>query len=152
MGMTNQDAFAKTFPQRHAGMMAKGLTIQDIAPYVSAYNKTKLVMGITEQSLIPVWILNHDVYQRAIAVQADIMAHGKNEIARVAAANSILTHLAKPKEAAVKISMEVRENSGMLELKETLRELAMQQQCLIQQGVATKAVAEAKIIDVTPTE
>ena len=64
------------------------------------------------------------------------------------AANSLLTHLAKPKEAGPLVNIDMRESSGMNELRDTLTKLAQQQQALIQAGVTTKSIAEQDIIDV----
>lgn len=147
MGHTNQDAYFKTFPQRHAALVARGATSKDIAAYVSAYNKGKLVNLILEQTLVPTWVLNQDIYQKAINVQADLMMHAQSEKVRSDAANSILTHLAKPKEAGPLINIDMRENSGMNELRDALAKMAKQQQDLIKSGVTTKEIAEQVIIE-----
>lgn len=148
MGDTNQDAYFKTFPQRHAALVARGVTSKDISAYVSAYNKGKLVNLILEQTLVPTWVLNADIYQRAINTQADLMINAQSEMVRTQAANSILTHLAKPKEAGPLINLDMRENSGMSELKDLLTNLARKQRDMIQEGtVSTKDIAEQRIIE-----
>lgn len=148
MGDTNQDAYFKTFPQRHAALVARGVTSKDISAYVSAYNKGKLVNLILEQTLVPTWVLNADIYQRAINTQADLMINAQSEMVRTQAANSILTHLAKPKEAGPLINLDMRENSGMTELKDLLTNLARKQRDMIQEGtVSTKDIAEQRIIE-----
>lgn len=148
MGYSNQDAYFRTFPQRHANLLAKQTSSKDIAAYVSAYNRGKLVNLIMEQSLVPTWVLNQEIYQKAINTQADLMANAQSELVRTQAANSILTHLAKPKEAGPLVNIDMRENSGMNELRNTLTQLAKQQQELIQNGVTAKAIAEQVIVDV----
>lgn len=147
MGYSNQDAYFKTFPQRHAALVAKGSTSKDISAYVSAYNKGKLVNLIFEQTLVPTWVLNQDLHQKALNVQADLMINANSELVRSNAANSILTHLAKPKEAGPLINLELNQNSGMNELKDLLSNLAQQQRDLIASGVPTKEIAEQKIIE-----
>ena len=148
MGDTNQDAYFKTFPQRYAALVARGVTSKDISAYVSAYNKGKLVNLILEQTLVPTWVLNADIYQRAINTQADLMINAQSEMVRTQAANSILTHLAKPKEAGPLINLDMRENSGMSELKDLLTNLARKQRDMIQEGtVSTKEIAEQRIIE-----
>lgn len=148
MGLSNQDAYFRTFPARHARLVAAGTAAKDIAAYVSGYNRGKLVNLILEQSLVPTWVLNQDIYQKAINVQADLMANAMSELVRTQAANSLLTHLAKPKEAGPLVNIDMRESSGMNELRDTLTKLALQQQALIQAGVTTKVIAEQNIIDV----
>ena len=147
MGYSNQDAYFKTFPQRHAALLAKGTTSKDISAYVSAYNKGKLVNLIYEQTLVPTWVLNQELHQRALNVQADLMVNAKSELVRSNAANSILTHLAKPKEAGPLINLDMRETSGMNELRDALAQMAQQQKELIAAGVPTKEIAAAKIIE-----
>lgn len=148
MGMTNQDAYFKTFPTRHAALVAKGTTSKDIAAYVSAYNRGKLVNLILEQTLVPTWVLNQDLYQRAINTQADLMMNAQSEMVRTTAANSILTHLQKPKEAGPLINLDMRETSGMNELKEMLTMLAKRQQQAIGEGnLTTQQIADQKLIE-----
>lgn len=147
MGYSNQDAYFKTFPQRHAALLAKGTTSKDISAYVSAYNKGKLVNLIYEQTLVPTWVLNQELHQRALNVQADLMVNAQSEMVRSNAANSILTHLAKPKEAGPLINLDMRETSGMNELRDALAQMAQQQKELIAAGVPTKEIAAARIIE-----
>lgn len=147
MNMSNQDAYFRTFPQRHAALVAKGTSAKDISAYVSAYHRGKLVNLIMEQCLVPTWVLNQDLYQKALNTQADLMLNAQSEMVRTTAANSILTQLAKPKEAGPLINLNVGESAGMMELKETLTKLAKQQQELIQSGVDTKTIAGQRIIE-----
>lgn len=149
MGYTNQDAYFKTFPQRHASLLAKGSTSKDISAYVSAYHRGKLVNLIMEQSLVPTWVLNQDLYQRALNTQADLMVNSGSDMVRQQAANSILLHLTKPKEAMnVQLNLDVKESSGMNEMKEALAQMAKQQQQLIAAGMTAKEIASSTIIDV----
>ena len=66
MGYSNIDSYIKTFPQRYQVLVSKGLPQKDIAAYVTAYNRGKLVNKILEQTLVPTWVLNQDIYQKAI--------------------------------------------------------------------------------------
>ena len=134
MGNTNEESYAKTFPQRYSALIAKGTAKKDIASYVSAYNKGKLVNLILEQTLVPSWVLNQDLYQKAINVQADLMQNAQSEKVRVEAANSLLTHLGKPKEGSFQISIGEVESSGMREMREMLREVAENQREAIGSG------------------
>lgn len=146
MGMTNQDAYARTFPARYRTLLNNGTSTKDISSYVSMYNKGRLVNLILEKSLIPTWVLNQHIYQKAINVQADLMSNANSEMVRMQAANSILTHLAKPKEVVPLINLDLREGSGLNELKATLTQLAQQQRDLIGQGVTTKSIADQGLV------
>lgn len=154
MGLSNKEAFFKTFPQRQVALVAKGTSEKDIAAHVAGYHKGKLVNLIMEKSLVPTWVAYQDVYHKAIAVQADLMQNAQSEKVRSDAANSILTHLAKPKEAAAVVNVDLRENSGMKELVATLSQLATQQRAAIEGGLDAKTISgaglirEAEVVDV----
>ena len=62
------------------------------------------------------------------------------------AANSILTHLTKPKEVGPLINLDLRENSGINELKATLAQLAQQQRDMISNGTTTKQIADQGLV------
>jgi hypothetical protein len=137
MGDSNQDAYFKTFPQRYQALVARGTPSKDIAAYVSAYNKGKLVNLILEQSLVPTHVLNAHIFQQAINTQVGLMTDPDvSAKVRSDAANSLLTHLKKP-EAKAELNINVGEQSGMNELRATLERLALQQQALISGGQAT---------------
>lgn len=146
MGLSNQDAFFKVFPKRHAALVSKGTSSKDIAAHVAGYHKGKLVNMIMEKSLVPTWVAYQDVYHKAISVQADLMQNAASEKVRCDAANSILTHLQKPKEAAVAVNIDMRENSGMKELVDTLTQLAGAQRQAITSGVDVKTISGANLI------
>jgi hypothetical protein len=141
MGDSNQDAYAKTFPQRYAALTGRGASSKDIAAYVSAFHKGKLVNLIMEQSLVPSWVLNQDLYQKAINVQANLMLNAKSEKVQTDAANSLLTHLKKPEAIKGTLSLDVSESAGMKEMRDLLTQLASDQRQRIQNG-------ELKTIDV----
>jgi hypothetical protein len=147
MGRTNKEAYALTFPQRYADLMAKGYSEKDISAFVSAYNKGKLVNLILEQTLVPTWVLNADIYQKAINTQAELMVTSSSDMVRMQAANSILTHLKKPDAAGPLINLDMRESSGMNELKDMLRNIATKQQSAIESGVSTADIAAQPLIE-----
>lgn len=163
MGYNNQEAYKRTFPQRYQGLVAAGRSDKEISAYVSAFNKGKLVNLIYEQTLIPSWVLNQDLFQKAINVQAGLMLDvDVSAKVRTEAANSLMTHLKKPETKQVELSIGVEDTSGMTQLKESLAAMAAQQQDLITQGVSTRDIAhqdlykkpidvvEATAKDVTP--
>ncbi len=146
MGQSNKDAYARTFPQRYATLISKGFTEKDISAYVSAYNKGKLVNLILEQTLVPVWVLNQHMYQQALNVQAQLMTTSQSDKVRTDAANSLLTHLKKPEGKDFQISLEVKESSGMNEMREAMRAMAERQQEMIEAGVSTLEITATPII------
>lgn len=141
MGFTNQDAYARTFPQRYQDLVARGADAKEISAYVAAYNKGKLVNLVLEQTLIPAWVYNQGTYQKAINRQAWLMENAKSEKVQAEAANSLLTHLKKPEKTQVELDIGYKDNSGMEELRDMMAGLAQRQKELIGQGMSTKDVA-----------
>lgn len=141
MGHTNQEAYKRTFPKRYTTMKARGASDKEISAYVAAYSKNKLVNLVLEQTLVPTWVLNQDLYQAAINQQAFLMMNANSEKVRSDAANSILTHLKRPEVKQMEVSLGIAEPAGLGELKAMLNSMAQTQQDLIGQGVTTREIA-----------
>ncbi|RUO17065.1 hypothetical protein EJK55_1145 [Moraxella catarrhalis] len=147
MGESNMDSFVKTFPNRYQSMIAKGYTAKEMSAHVAMYNKNKLVNTILEQSMIPTWVLNQDLYQKAINVQADLMLNAMSEKVRSDAANSLLVHLKPPEVRKVELDVGIKQNDEIEALRNITAELAAQQRRMIEAGVITaKQNAETKLI------
>lgn len=134
MGCTNIDSYSKTFPERIARFQANNVSAKDIASYVTAYNKSKLVNLILEQTLIPSYVLNQDLYQKALNVQAELMVNANSEKVRTDAANSLLSHLKMPETQKVELDLNVKEDSSIQALRETTLALAEQQRQMLKAG------------------
>jgi hypothetical protein len=152
MGDSNKDAYFKTFPARYQALVQKGCDEKTISSYVSAYAKGKLVNLILEQTIVPSWVMNNHLYQEAITTQATLMRTAMSEKVRQEAANSLLTHLAKPKEAVGVLPIDLKESSGMTELKEMLSKMSQQQQELIANGATAKDIAAQRLVEVIDVE
>ena len=150
LGYTNKDSYIKTFPDRYTKLKAQGLKDDEISGYIAGYNKNKLVNLILEQTLVPTWVLNQDIYQEAINTQARLMRTAKSERVQAMAADSILTHLSKP-ESVPTINIGVN-NDQLTDLQNTLTQLAETQLKMIQNGKTAKEVIEAPIIEIEPGE
>lgn len=154
MGCTNLDAYVKTFPAKYQHFIGTGVAPKDIASYVTAYNKSKLVNLIFEQTLVPHYVLNQDLYQKALNVQAELMTSANSEKVRCDAANSLLTHLKMPETQKVELEIGVKEDGSIAALREATMALAAQQRMMIQSGmsnageIARAKVIEAEVIDV----
>jgi len=154
MGATNIEAYSKTFPDKIHRFAASGVSSKDVASYVTAYNKSKLVNLIFEQTLIPSYVLNQDLYQKALNVQADLMVNAKSEKVRSDAANSLLTHLKMPDTQKVELEIGIKEDSSIAALRATTLELARQQRLMLEAGAMNaQQVAHSKlVIDVDARE
>ena len=148
MGCTNIEAYTKTFPDKYQRFIQQGVSSKDIASYVTAYNKSKLVNLIFEQTLIPSYVLNQDLYQKALNVQAELMLDDSiSPKVRSDAANSLLTHLKMPETQKVELEIGVKEDSSIQALRATTLELARQQRLMMEAGAMNaQEVAHSKLV------
>ncbi len=146
MGHTNFESYIKTFPDRYQNFLNNNTPTKDIHCYVSAYNKNKLVNLIYEQTLVPTHVLNADIFQKAINVQAELMIGAKSEKVRCDAANSILNHLKRPEANKIELNVGLNDGGVIGELRELTSQLAAKQRQLIEGGVySAKEVAHTKL-------
>lgn len=135
MGKTNIDSFSITFPEKIQRWNDEEVSSKDIASYVTAYNKSKMVTLITEQTLTPFWVMNQDVYQKAINTQAELMVSARSEKVRSDAANSLLSHLKPPEVKKVELDIGAKSDGSIEALRETTRALVEQQRAALKAGV-----------------
>lgn len=148
MGNSNIDSYIKTFPDRYGDMLTRGLSAKEISSIVSIYNKGKLVNTIMEQSIIPSWVINQDLHQKAINVLADLMMNANSEKVRADSANSLLVHLKPPEVKKVELDIGVKANKEIDDMKNLLAQLSAKQKSLIDNGVVSVAdVAHTKIVE-----
>lgn len=153
MGCTNIEAYSKTFPDKIQRFTAQGVAAKDIASYVTAYNKSKLVNLIFEQTIIPSYVLNQDLFQKALNVQAELMMTANSEKVRSDAANSLLTHLKMPETQKVELDISVKEDSAISALRESTLALARQQRLMVEAGaMSAQQVAHSKVNGVIDVE
>lgn len=148
VGSSNIEAYTKAFPDRYNRLVTDGMSSKDISAYVAMYNKNKLVQSIMEQSIVPSWVLNQDMYQRALNVQADLMVNATSEKVRSDAANSILTHLKAPEVNKIELDIGVKQDKSIDELRSAVVDLVRAQRDTISSGSATaQNVAHSRIIE-----
>lgn len=140
VGKTNTEAYAMVNPEKYTALVAKGTDSKTMSAYTSGYAKGKLVMAITQQSMVPMWVLNAPYYQEAIMTQVDLMRNAASELVRTQAANSILTHLAKPKDTVPQVSVTIQ-NDGTSAIAGQLEQLVLQQQQMIANGMSAKELS-----------
>jgi hypothetical protein len=147
MGCTNIEAYTKTFPDKYTRFVAQGVQAKDIASYVTAYNKSKLVNLIFEQTLIPSYVLNQDLYQKALNVQAELMITARSEKVRSDAAAHLMNALKMPETQKVELEIGVKEDSSIAALRATTLELARQQRLMMESGAMNaQQVAHGKLV------
>lgn len=148
MGDTNIQAYCKVFPDRLSRWNEKGIDDKTRSSYVSIYNKTQLVNKITERVLVPSWILNQDLFQKALNTQAEIMCDSRASfVARSKAADSLLNALKRPEAQKIDLNVNQKESVDMLDLKASLKDLVDMQTKLIRAGsMSAKDICERDLI------
>lgn len=148
MGLTNQDAYIKTFPDKYNYFLSKNVSAKDISSYVHAYHHSKLVNLILEQAMIPVHILGRDYFWKAVTTQAELMMTASSEKVRSDAANSLMSHLKPPETKKVELDITHKDDGTLESLRRATEELVKQQQQTIQSGHATAGqIAAGRIIE-----
>jgi len=136
LGDSNTIAYAKVFPDRYQRLVDKNTPMKTISSFSTTYNKGALVHKILERTLVPVHILNMDVHQEAINIQAELMRDAKSETVRQKAAECLIMQLKAPETAKIEVDVNYN-NDSIDELRATTRALAQQQLKLIQSGAVT---------------
>lgn len=148
LGSTNLAAYTKTFPDRFQKFIQQGTSDKDISSYVAAYNKTRLVNLIFEQTLVPSHVLNADLYQDALNIQAKLM--NDDEVSpkvRSDAANSLLVHLKAPETTKIELDIGLKEDKTIDALRASTMELVKQQKLMLDSGsMNAKQVAHSTIL------
>lgn len=148
MGKSNIESYIAVFPDRYNNFLAKGYGQKEIHAQVSIYNKGKMVNTIMEQSIIPSWIINQDLHQKAINVLADLMMTANSEKVRADSANSLLVHLKPPEVKKVELDIGIKANKETEDMKTLLAELSAKQLQMIDNGVANVVdIAHTKIVE-----
>lgn len=145
-GSTDKDAYIKTFPEKYKRFLADKVADKDIASYISAYKKSKLVTLVFGQTLTPFHIVNADARQRALNIQVTLMTDGDvSPKVRCEAANSVLTHLKPPDEGKLELQVPDTRDDTIERYQQVMLELVQTQQKLIAEGGNVVDIANASI-------
>ncbi len=148
MGMSNVDAYTKTFPTRYQMLLARGATEKDISSFVANYFRNKMVQSILEKTIIPFHILNQDARQEALNTQVKLMMTAKSEMVRMKAADSVLAHTEAPTATGPLLNVNIGKSSAMEDLERTITDLARIQKKAIEDNlVSTRDIAEQRIVE-----
>lgn len=149
-GRTNTAAYGLTFPGKIADFQARNVEPKNIASYVTAYNKSKLVSLLMEQTMTPVWVLNQDLYQSGINVLAELMLTANSEKVRSDSASALLTQLKPPETKKIEIDVGSAENETIKALRDSTMEFVIMQKQMIKSGMvnAEDVAKQPMLIDV----
>lgn len=148
-GLSNKDAYIKTFPDRYRQHKNNGTSEKAIDSYICAYNKNKLVTSILEQAYVPVWLINQDAVQKAINTLLDVVTNSESDKCRVDASIGLLNHLKPPENKKIQLDIGIDGASETLnDMRNAMRELVEVQASGLNTGnVDARYIAESKIIE-----
>lgn len=148
MDLSNTEAFKRVFPKKMERYKREGKTDKDISSFITAYNKTKLVNQIFEQTMVPVHVYNQGLFQEALNRQAWLMRNAKREDVQQKAADSLISALQTPTTSKIQLDIGVKESSVISQLRQVADNMANTQREQIVSGQRTaRDVAESKIIE-----
>jgi hypothetical protein len=158
MGDTNRNAYIRTFPDKYNQFIADGVPEKDIASYYTAYNKSKLVMMIMEQAMIPTHVLNNHMFQDALNIQFQIASDPDvSPKVRSDAANSLIVNLKPPEHRKIEIDVGVNQGSVIEDYQAAMVMMVRKQKELLEQGGDLLSITNASVrrpekepIDITP--
>lgn len=145
MGKSNRTAYSLVFPDRYSRLMADPTLCEEIDSYVTAYNRGKLVNLILAQSMVPTYVLNQDMYQKALNVQMTLALTARSEMVRSVAANALLVALKTPEAAKVNVDVNVKHDTSVEDLRTAMAQVAEEQLTLLSQGVQLSAITQARL-------
>ena len=157
MNYSSIDSYMMAFPDRYSRLLDNYADMGDeawirsnkIAPYASSYNRNDIVNEMITQAAIPVSILNMDLFQRALNVEAHLMDNARSETVRQLAAKSILEILKPADVQRVELDIGLKENDVIADLRNVTQKLALNLQQSISAGSLTSTeVCDMSIIDV----
>lgn len=147
LSYNNQESWIKTFPERYQRLVDAKKDPGFIRATVANYNRNKIVATILEQAMIPAWVANQDLFQKALNTQLELMTAATSEKVRTDAANSLLTHLKQPETTKLTLDVNVTQDDSIKELRDAAVALAAVQREAIEAGLNTADdIAKSKIL------
>lgn len=148
LGYSNIDAYAATFPENFQRLKDEGQT--QIDAFCSMYNKTKLVMQIYEQTMVPSHVLNAPLYQEALNELAQMIKDPNiRGMTKVKACEAILQHTKAPEIIENKFTIGIEQQDTITSLREVTEQLAETYKIALEKGhKSLKQLAEDNIIDI----
>lgn len=153
MGYSIDEAYKKVFPHKVETLIAEG-KLNFINKYANSYNKNKIVNKIYEQTLIPSYVLNAPLFQRALNVLASMIENDEvRGMAKVKACEAILNYTKPPEIAKAEVTVNVQQSDAISDLREVAEAFAKNMRMSISDGkMSAQDIIDTKIIDVPAIE
>lgn len=146
LGYSNVDAYAATFPERYERLVREG---HQIDPFVSIYNRNKLVTAIYEQTVVPTWVLNAPLHQEALTELARMLKDPNVKgMTKVKACETILQYTKQPEVVKGELTISMEQSDTIADLREVTEQLAKTYKTALENKATTlKELTEASIVD-----
>ena len=153
LGYTITEAYTRVFPNRVEKFIKEGED-QNIAKFARAYNKTKLVNKIYQQTMVPSYVLNAPLFQEALDTLADMIRNDDvRGMAKVKACEAILNYTKPPEVTKAEVEVKINRDSTIDELRDIAERFSRDMQNAISSGKMTAEEAiESDIINVDYVE
>lgn len=150
MGYSIEESWKKTFPNRAEELVKEG-KLSWINKYANGFNKTKIVNKIYEQTLIPSYVLNAPMYQRALNVLNDMIMNDEvRGMAKVKACETILNYTKPPEVNKAEVNVTIKQSDAITELREAAEAFAASMQNAVSSGQKTVGeIIDAEVVKVT---
>ena len=153
LGVDKVTAYGYVFPERMARMLEEEKSTEHIQSMAYAYGRTKTVVAIQKQAVIPVWILNQDKVQVAINVLMELALGADSEKVRCDAATSLVVQLKQPEALQVQMNVGVKVDDSIATVRAAMQELAQAQAKAIAEGTfSAKEIAAIPIANGSTVE
>lgn len=144
MGYSIDQAWSKVFVDKASKCIREG-KIKNINRYANTYNKDKLVNKICEQTMIPSYVLNQPLYQRALNVLGEMIENDEvRGMAKVKACETILNYTKPPEVNKAEVKVSITQNDAINDLREVAEAFAATLRKSIEEGKKTAG----EIIDI----
>ena len=153
MGYSVDEAYKRVFPHKVGKLVQEGKH-SFINKYANSYNQNKIVNKIYEQTLIPSYVLNAPLYQRALNVLAEMIENDEiRGMAKVKACETILNYTKPPEVTKAEVKVNIQQSDAISDLREVAEAFAKSMQESIASGhKSVQEVIDTQVINVPAIE
>lgn len=153
MGLTNEKAWKRTFPEKHKRHKKLGRKQNFVAAVVNSYNKGTLVQKILTLSIFPAHVLYSDTFHKSVLKSQKLMNCGNPFVEQKAASDLMRTLMPPEKAKEDEIALVTSSMDLAKELFKSSAQLVKAQHEAISKGnKSTKDILAAKVVSTEYSE
>ena len=147
LGHTNVSAYKKVFPERWMRLEREGIKAKD--DFAQKYNSNLLVTKIYQQTIVPTWVLNAPLHQKALSELGRMIDDPSvRGMTRVKACEAILNYTKQPEVVESKVQISIGQSDTISELREVTAKLANTLKQGLEEGKhSLRSISEQQIVD-----